>query len=357
MLFILKKVEYKIALSIATAGKNNYTCMYFMKRNISVFILLILSCILVYWLYTNKKVHTADEEKEQANICIPDTSKIPNNKFGDMVKYGRDLMLNTAYLIGPEGKNAQYLGNKMNCTNCHQDAGTKPFSFNLIRSHENYPQYRAREGRVLSLAERVNNCVMRPHSGKALPLDSKEMIAFLSYLKWINEQSGKKLFLGESNLKITFPNRAADPEIGKVLYAKHCQRCHSENGEGVMNAENTTYTYPPLWGKYGYQPGSSMHRIIKQAQWLKANMPHDLAKWDKPVLTDEEALDIAAFVNNDDIHSRPNPSTFDYPFPEEKAIDYGKGPYADGFTAQQHKYGPYQPIIDYWEKLGQKARY
>ena len=95
-------------------------------------------------------------------------------------------MLNTAYYIGPDGVKGKYLGNKMNCTNCHQDAGTKPFSFNLMASHEHYPQYRAREGKVLTLAERVNNCVMRPHNGKPLPLDGEEMVAFLSYFKWIN---------------------------------------------------------------------------------------------------------------------------------------------------------------------------
>ena len=117
---------------------------------------------------------------------LPDTSTIPNDKFGELVKYGRQLMLNTSYYIGPDGINGKFLGNKMNCTNCHQEAGTKPFSFSLMLSHEKYPQYRAREGKVLSMAKIVNNCVMRPHSGKPLPLDSKEMLAFLSYFKWIN---------------------------------------------------------------------------------------------------------------------------------------------------------------------------
>jgi thiosulfate dehydrogenase len=289
---------------------------------------------------------------------VPDTSRIPNSPFGVMVKYGRELMLNTAYYIGPDGINGKYLGNKMNCTNCHQDAGTKPFSFNLIQSHDNYPQYRAREGKVLSLAERVNNCITRPHNGKPLPLDSKEMIAFLSYLKWINEQTiDTTKFLGAKNLTVELPDRAANPKTGALLYHKHCNRCHGANGEGQMNAERTTYTYPPLWGATSYQPGSSMHRVIKQAQWLKANMPHDLAKWNKPILTDEEALDIAAFVNDDRIHSRPNPKNMDYPNPNEKAIDYGHGPFADGFTEEQHKFGPFKPIIEDWKSKGLKPTY
>lgn len=120
------------------------------------------------------------------SLIIVDTAKIPKDKFGESVRYVRQLMLNTAYYIGPDGINGKYLRNKMNCTNCQQEAGTKLYSFNLMDSHDNYPQYRAGEGKVLTLAERVNNCIMRPHSGKPLPLDSKEIIAFLSYLKWIN---------------------------------------------------------------------------------------------------------------------------------------------------------------------------
>jgi thiosulfate dehydrogenase len=288
---------------------------------------------------------------DNESLFMPDTLKIPDGKYGDMVKYGRELMLNTAYYIGPEGMNGHYTGNKMNCTNCHQQAGTKPFALNLVRSHEMYPQYRAREGRVLSLAERVNNCVMRPHNGKPLPFDGKEMVALLSYLRWINSEVPDSInFKGDGFVHIDLSSRAASPEKGQKIYQARCQRCHGAQGEGVMAMNEVTYTYPPLWGANAYQPGSSMHRILVHARWIKANMPYDSAKWDKPVLTDEEALDVAAFINDDRIHERPNPKTLDYPFPKDKAIDYGKGPYADTFSEAQHKFGPYQPIVDYWTK-------
>lgn len=287
-----------------------------------------------------------------------DTSDIPHSKFGDAVRYGRELMMNTAYYIGPDGTKGKYLGNKMNCTNCHQDGGTKPFSFNLMASHDNYPQYRAREGKILSLAERVNNCVMRPHNGRPLPLDGTEMIAFLSYFKWINSYVVKgKPFTGEKNYEISFPDTPADPDSGKVLYAANCARCHGESGEGKWNADQTAYVYPPLWGEQAYQPGSSMHRVIKQAQWLKGNMPFDKVAVGKPFLTDQEALHIAAFVNEDELHKRPNPANFDYPHPEEKALDYDHPPFADTFSVAQHKYGPFGPMIDYWKSKGKKAVY
>lgn len=296
----------------------------------------------------------ADAEKYYS----ADTSLIPHDQFGEAVRYGRELMVNTAQYIGPDGSAGKYAGNKLNCTNCHQDAGTKAFSFNLMASHENYPQYRGREGKVLTLAERVNNCLTRPHNGKPLPLDSKEMVAFLAYLKWINSFVPKGThFKGAKNLAVSFPATAASPEHGQVLYQANCSRCHGANGEGQWNADKSTYVYPPLWGSQSYQPGSSMHRIIKQAEWLKSNMPFDKAMPGKPFLSDADALDIAAFVNNDAIHPRPNPKSFDYPHIAEKAIDYDHGPFADTFSIAQHKFGPYTPIIDYWKSKGAKPVY
>jgi len=292
------------------------------------------------------------------SILLVDFSKIPKDKFGDEVKYGMELMTKTAYYIGPGGVNGSYLGNKMNCSNCHQDAGTKAFSFNLIASHENYPQYRAREGRVLTLAERVNNCIERPHNGKPLPLDSREMIAILSYLKWINGFAPKNTaFPGSKNLQISFPERAASPKKGSQLYTLNCERCHGANGDGQLNEDKSGFVYPPLWGENSYQPGSSMHRIIKMAQWLKANMPYDKASWDKPFLSDEDALDIAAFVNDDALHKRPTVNNLDYSRSEEKAIDYAMGPFCDTFSVTQHKLGPYQPIITFWKSKGMKPVY
>ncbi len=60
----------------------------------------------------------------------------------------------------------QLCGNKMNCTNCHLDVGTRPYSNNFLETYLKYPQYRAREGRVLTIEDRINNCFERPMNGK-----------------------------------------------------------------------------------------------------------------------------------------------------------------------------------------------
>ena len=86
-------------------------------------------------------------------------------------------------------------------------------------------------------------------------------------------------------------------------------------------------------------------------------MPYDKVTDGTVFLTDEQALDLAAYVNNDAIHQRPVPKEYDYPHVEEKAIDYDKAPFADTFSIAQHKYGPYKPIIDYWKEKKMKAVY
>ena len=43
------------------------------------------------------------EAEEESAYLGPDTTEIPDGPEGDMIRYGRDLILFTAKLIGPEG--------------------------------------------------------------------------------------------------------------------------------------------------------------------------------------------------------------------------------------------------------------
>ena len=60
------------------------------------------------------------------------------------------------------------------------------------------------------------------------------------------------------------------------------------------------------------------------------------------LLSDEEAWDVAAFVNS---QKRPHKNTgSDWPNIAGKPIDHPFGPYHDGYSESQHKYGPFEPI-------------
>jgi thiosulfate dehydrogenase len=61
------------------------------------------------------------------------------------------------------------------------------------------------------------------------------------------------------------------------------------------------------------------------------------------VLTDEQAYDVAGYIVS---HERPKKENLDEDFPVrlQKPIDTPYGPYADGFSVQQHTFGPFGPI-------------
>lgn len=297
------------------------------------------------------------KDKTEDVYLGPDTSNIPDGPEGDLIRYGKALIKNTAYYIGPDGVAGKYIGNKMNCTNCHLDNGTRPYGFNYFSTYGNYPQYRSRENAVLTIEQRVNNCIERPHNGIPLPLDSKEMIAIVSYIKFLG--SGMKIgerAVGSEGIALAFPDHAADPVKGEKIFKRECISCHMEDGQGKWLADKSGYEYPPLWGKNGYQPGSSMFRLIKAARFIKANMPYNKASWDNPVLSDEEALDVAAYINSNE-HERPVSGGTDYKDIGTKYVDYPFGPYNDPFPESQHKFGPFQPIIDYRKEKGLYLKY
>ena len=85
-----------------------------------------------------------------------------------------------------------------------------------------------------------------------------------------------------------------------------------------------------------------MARLITAANFLHFNMPHG-ADYLNPQLSPEQSWDIAAYIIS---QPRPRKAGLDKDFPDllEKPVDVPYGPYADGFSEQQHKYGPFAPI-------------
>ena len=72
------------------------------------------------------------------------------------------------------------------CGNCHLQAGSQPYAMSLVGVWGQFPQYRAREGAVDRLEDRINGCMERSMNGRALPPDSREIKAFSSYVRWLS---------------------------------------------------------------------------------------------------------------------------------------------------------------------------
>ena len=273
----------------------------------------------------------------------PDTATIPRTAAGRQIRYGRELIARTARYLGPQGSVA-HLTNGLNCQNCHLQAGTQGFANNYLAVAATYPKLRARSGTVEGIEKRVADCMERSLNGRAVPDSSREMRAIVAYIQWLGQgiPKGKKVY-GTGLMKLPYLDRAADPVIGKAVFATKCQNCHGPAGQGQPLADNAGYQSPPLWGPDSYNDGAGLFRVGNLARYVKAAMPLG-ATFDHPQLTDKQAWDVAAFVNS---QPRPHLDTpRDWPDIRQKPVDHPFGPFADAFSAQQHKFGPFQPIED-----------
>ena len=308
--------------------------------------------------YTDVAKQDALVLKDTVNYWkAPDLATLEGDKNKDKIHYGKDIIAHTADYYGPNGKIFKSSTNGMNCQNCHLDAGTKVFGNNYSAVASTYPKFRARSGAIEDMYKRVNDCFERSLNGKAIDTSSKEMQAIVTYIKWLGKDVSKGTSPEGSGLKkMAFLDRAASPENGKNIYSQKCASCHQADGLGIMNGDKTVYTYPPLWGEHSYNDGAGLFRMSNFANYIKYNMPLG-ASHNSPQLTDEEAWDIAAFVNS---QTRPHKNIKkDWPKIEEKPFDHPFGPYADGFDEKQHKYGPFKPIkekLDAIKKAKEKIK-
>jgi thiosulfate dehydrogenase len=180
------------------------------------------------------------------------------------------------------------------------------------------------------------------------------MKAILLYYKWLGR--GRPNLENDPNdrlVSLAFLKRAANPELGKDVYLKNCKSCHGDQGQGRLRPDEKAFLYPPLWGDESFSSGASFSRLGILARFLKANMPYG-ATFDHPKLSDEESWDVGAYVLTKQRPAWRGKTAF--PVLSEKPYDFPFGPYADSFSEQQHRLGPFQPILDYWvSKQGARA--
>jgi thiosulfate dehydrogenase len=281
----------------------------------------------------------------------PDSTKVLLEKESKLISYGKELVSHTALYLGPNGS-VMSTSNGMNCQNCHLKSGTKPFGNNYAGVAPTYPKFRARSGSIESVEKRVNDCIERSLNGKKLDNNSYEMKAFVAYIKWVGKDVRKGVVpRGTGLLDLPPIERAADKEKGMRVYQTNCELCHGKNAEGQKFENGIEWRYPPLAGKHSYNIGAGLYRLSRFAGFVKANMPHGIT-YENPMLTDEEAWDVAAFVNS---LARPSKDlSKDWPDISTKPFDHPFGPYADGFSEEQHKYGPFGPIKEVLKSLNVK---
>jgi len=291
----------------------------------------------------------AGEKVSLLDRRAPDLASLPAGPHRDFVLYGQQLATRTFAHIGPEVKDAakRFAGNNLACTSCHQAEAGKPYAMPWIGVAATFPQYRAREDDISTVEERVNGCMQRSMNGKPLPLESREMKAFVAYIAFLSRDIPIGATLeGGGTLPSKMPDRRADTEAGRAVYAARCASCHGAEGQGLRAGrpgDAQGYTFPPLWGPDSFNTGAGMNRLAMATRFVKHNMPLG-ASHASPQLSDDEAYDVSAFLV-----SRPRPEKAnleaDFPARWNKPVDAAFPPYLLG-SPDQHKYGPFAPLVE-----------
>src|ERR1700674_3520709 len=208
----------------------------------------------------------------------------------------------------------------MSCSNCHMNGGQREKSLPLVGVAGMFPEYNRRSGRLYSLNDRIVDCFLRSEnatgaaeqggedSAASLPSPtSKEVLALAAYVTWLargTEVGSNPTWRGQNTIATNalIPVGKLDARKGEAIFNERCTSCHGRDGQGVAVGDKKP---GPLWGPDSWNDGAGAARVYTLAGIIRYAMPY----LDPGSLTDEEAQELAAFIN-----SRPRPS---YPFKEQ----------------------------------------
>jgi len=222
----------------------------------------------------------------------PSDEPIPDDDFGKVVQFGRDVFENPAKYA------SRYVGNDLRCSSCHLDAGRRVGSAPMWAAYVSYPAWRAKNRHVNTFAERVQGCFRYSMNGRAPPLGDPVLVALESYSYWMARGAPvDPNIAGRGYIKPAPPALPPDAARGARVYARSCALCHGENGAG-QRANDGSRAFPALWGDNSFNWGAGMVNVGYAAAFIKSNMPLSQGN----TLSDQDAWDVALFV---DSHERP----------------------------------------------------
>jgi thiosulfate dehydrogenase len=235
--------------------------------------------------------------------AVPDVAKLGPGPENDLIRYGKDLIVNTPRYIGKNDTDPamRYAGNDLACQNCHLNAGLQPFAAPFVSTFATFPMMV--DDQVLTLTQRINGCMIRSMNGKELPDEGHEMEALIAYFKFVGKGSPEGVRVPGMGLRpIQNPTSPPDARRGEGVYAKLCVTCHKEDGQGELRQPPAIgYNIPPLWGDASFNAAAGMAKTAYAASYIRDNMPFGI-NYLTPVLTVQQAWDVAAYII-----SKPHP--------------------------------------------------
>ena len=165
-------------------------------------------------------------ENSKPAFSPPGDDEIPNNEFGDAVRLGERIFHDT------QGNAREFVGNSLQCSNCHLDSGRLANAAPLWAAYVAYPAYRTKNEHVNTFEERLQGCFLYSMNGKAPASNDKVMVALESYAYFLAKGAviGAEL-PGRGYPKLAKPAKL-DYAHGQQVYAAKCALCHGADGQG-----------------------------------------------------------------------------------------------------------------------------
>lgn len=123
--------------------------------------------------------------------ALPVYSATVSKPLTNMITQGREIFLHNTF--GGRG---------MTCDTCHTDGGLGPTIVpgsgmkgpSLSNAAAVFPRYKAREGRVMTLADEIHGCIQGALGGQPPAYDSNKMRALETYITLLSQ--GKRMNMG-----------------------------------------------------------------------------------------------------------------------------------------------------------------
>ena len=235
-------------------------------------------------------------------------STLVGSPRGDQIRWGYRLFMYT------REEAPQFTRNALSCGNCHLNGGQRELAMPVVGVSAVFPEYNNRSGGMITLEDRIVGCFNRsenaagassaekPAAGQAAAgigvprRDSREVEAIAAYITWLSEGvtrtdtipwRGHNVIRSETRIPVAQLN----PTRCKSLFAEKCVSCHGNDGQGVQIGDKKA---GPLWGPESWNDGAGAARVYTLAGMIRYSMPY----LNPGSLTDEEAQQIAAFINS-----------------------------------------------------------
>ena len=218
----------------------------------------------------------------------------PAGPDGPAVAYGHELLVRTFAILGPEVPDTamRFAGNNLSCQNCHLAAGTSRYALPLVGIVRTYPRALP-GGREMTLADRLNQCMVHSLNGRPLPVASREMEAMLAYLRFIGDPPAAPELPPAPP-----PPAPASAARGAEVFTRVCAVCHQPDGLGRRSGgpgDAQGYVFPPLWGPDSFNDRAGFDLATRMVPFVLRNMPTGVDPL-HPQLSPQEAWDVAAYV-------------------------------------------------------------